>query len=102
MKNSNNNKSQTIKYINEDTNQIKKFLLILASVAVIAALIYFVTAKYLVKDAFQEKEKDSIQETISYNTVTVGTMFNRPYKEYYVFLYDSTSENANQYNSFWS
>lgn len=41
-----NKKSEVIKYVNEDTNQMKKFVFILIGVAVIALLLYFLTAKF--------------------------------------------------------
>ena len=90
-------KTGVIKYANEDTNEIKKFIFILVGVAVIAVLLYFVTAKYLVKDNFQEEENTPATEEISYTSVKVGTLFNRPYDEYYVLCYDKSSETSPYY-----
>lgn len=87
-----------IKYTNEDTNVVKKFALILVGVAVIAVILYFVTAKYLVKDNFQNEEETPVSEDITYTNVKGGTLFNRPYSEYYVLAYDKGSETAPYYS----
>ena len=94
--NQKNIKTGVIKYANEDTNEIKKFIFILVGVAVIAGLLYFVTAKYLVKDNFQDEENIPAEE-ISYSSVKAGTLFNRPYDEYYVLCYDKSSETSPYY-----
>ena len=92
-----NEKMGTIKYTNEDTNEVKKFALILLGVAIIAILLYFVTAKYLVKDNFQSKENIQIIEEIGDTTLKGGTLFNRAYEEYYVLCYDKKEESAAYY-----
>lgn len=92
-----NEKIGTIKYANEDTNEVKKFALILLGVAIIAVFLYFVTAKYLVKDNFQSKDNTEITEEIGNNTLKGGTLFNRPYDEYYVLCYDKEDESAPYY-----
>ena len=35
----------------------------------------------------------------NYDEATIGTMFNRPYDEYYAFIYDSTDDNSAVYNN---
>ncbi len=92
-------KSSLIKDVNEDTNQIKKFAIILLGVALIAVLLYFLTAKYLVKDEFQGDDKASSEVNISYDLVNGGNVFNRPYDEYYVFAYNPTEARAVYYAS---
>lgn len=87
-----------IKYANEDTGVVKKFAIILVCVAIIAVLLYFVTAKYLVKDNFQKQEDTPVSEDITYTTVKGGTLFNRPYSEYYVLAYDQKSDEAPYYS----
>lgn len=90
-------KQTVIKQINEDTNEVKKLIIILASVGAIALLLYFVTGKYLIKDNFQTNN-ELINTSITYDTIKAGSIFNRPYDKYYVFAYDSTSTNSNYYN----
>lgn len=81
------------KYVSEDTKQISSLLLITLGVIVIAVGLYFLTDKIISKKA------DTSTADFDYSAATVGTMFNRPYEEYYVFLYDSTSDEAGTYNS---
>lgn len=98
IKNDDKIKNDIIKDVNEDTDQIKKFVIILVGVAIVASLLYFISSKYLIKDGVKEEEK-STQETLAYNKVNVGTVFNRPYEEYYVLAYDPDSLEASYYAS---
>ena len=93
------NEPQLIKYQNEDTNEIKKLLLILICIVAIVFLLFFITSKYLLKDGFQNNDVTSDNVEIIYNRVDVGTMFNRPYDEYYVFAFDSKSDDSDYYNA---
>ena len=95
IKQEKNIKPGIIKYVNEDTNEIKKFVLILVGVALVALLMYFLTAKFLVRDRFQNEEKEIVEE-IDYETVDAGTLFNRE-SEYYVLCYDKSSSTAKFY-----
>lgn len=90
-------KSEVIRDINEDTNQVKKFIIILVCVALIAGLLYFLTAKYLIKDNFQDETNTSSDVTIAYDNIRAGNLFNRPYDKYYVFAYDPTSTKSGYY-----
>ena len=82
-----NKKQEMIKYVNEDTNEVKKFIYILVGVALVAILLYFVSAKYLIKDRFQNKDTD-ITESINYDDVNIGNVFNRPYDTYFILATD--------------
>lgn len=83
------------KYINEDTKEVKTLIIITIAVIVIAGGLYFLTEKILNKNSEPEiKEVD-----FNYDETIVGMMFTRPYDSYYVFLYDSTSDNVNQFNT---
>lgn len=90
-------KPGVIKYVNEDTNQIKKFVYILIGLVVISCLLYILTAKYLVKDAFQTPTDEVKNVTITYDKVNVGEVFNRPYDEYYVYAYKTEDNKSTQY-----
>ena len=46
---------------------------------------------------FITNKKDSSSLEFNYDTCLVGTMFNRPYDNYYVFLYSSKDLNASTY-----
>lgn len=92
--------SELIKDINEDTDQIKKFIIILIGVALVSVILYFVSAKYVLKDNFQGDKNDTpVEENISYDRVDAGNVFNRPYEEYYVLAYDPSSLEASVYAS---
>ena len=86
-----------IKQTNEDTNMVKKFLLILTGVIVIFLLLYFVTSKTLSDSS--TKSAESTKQTITYDTINVGNIFNRPYDEYYVLAYYFDGEEAYDYTT---
>lgn len=88
-----------IKNENEESRLIGKLIMILIGVAAVSLLLYFVTAKFLVKDDFQKEEEPRKEETIAYTEVNVGNVFNRPYDKYYVFAYDPSSLKASLYAS---
>lgn len=90
-------KAEIIRDTNDDTNVVWKLILILSGVAIVAFLLYFISAKYLVKDNFQDEEESAGEVTITYDRIDVGNIFNRPYDEYYVLAYDPESLEASKY-----
>ena len=80
-------------YDNSDTKEIKNLILITLGIAALALGLYFLTDKVL------NKETDQTSVDFDYTTCTIGMMFNRPYSDYYVFAYDSTKEEASDYNT---
>lgn len=83
-------KLKSINYESNDTKEIKSLIIITVVVVVIAVGLFFLT-NYL------NNKKTSNNTKIDYDTSIVGNMFNRPYNEYYVFLYSSTDKNASTY-----
>ena len=83
-------KLKSINYESNDTKEIKSLIIITMVVVVIAVGLFFLT-NYL------NNKKTSNNTKIDYDTCIVGNMFNRPYNEYYVFLYSSTDKNASTY-----
>ena len=81
------------RYVSEDTKQITNLILITLGVVAIVVGLYFLTDKIIAKKA------NANNADFDYSAATVGTMFNRPYDEYYVFLYDSTASEASTYSS---
>mgnify|MGYP003290981159 CR=1 FL=1 len=80
----------------EDENVIKKLIIISVVIAIIIAIIYGVT-ELLKKD---EIINDPIVAgSINYDKVSVGTILNRPYEEYYVLVYDVEDNNAVLYST---
>lgn len=85
----------------EEQKEIIKFVIILVVVVALVVGIYFFTKKFVTK----EEEKTETQEvtgTVNYNVTIVGELLNRPYDEYYVIIYDSTSNKAAKYQSIYS
>lgn len=82
--------------ISEDENNIKKLCFIIIGIIFIIGIVYGVT-ELIKKDP--EKNKDSIAGEINYNKVSVGTILNRPYDTYYVFVYNADDANAVLYST---
>ena len=93
-----NLKVNIMKDTSEETEQIKRFILLLVSIGIIGFLMYFVTAKFIIKDEFQNKT-ETTETTIYYDQVKVGNVFNRPYDEYYVMAFESEDNNAVYYSA---
>ena len=72
---------------NEDVKLIKRLIIILVSVVIVVICFYYLTDK-LVKPT---TNNNNVTTNIDYDVATVGTMFNRPYSNYFVLLYDSTN-----------
>jgi len=90
-------KNERIKYnTNEDENIIRKLIIITIVVMVAIAGVYLVT-ELLKKD--ETKEKVVTPGVINYDKLSVGTLLNRNYKEYYVLVYDSKDEKAVLYST---
>ena len=90
----NNKRIKAQKYVSEDTKEISRLIFITLGIVGIALGLYFLTEKVV------NKKKHTLTDAdFDYSYATVGTMFNRPYEEYYVFLYDSTDTNASSYES---
>lgn len=84
------NKIKAAKYESNDTKEIKGLIIITLIVILIIIGLFFLTN-------FITNKKDSSSLEFNYDTCLVGTMFNRPYDNYYVFLYSSKDLNASTY-----
>ena len=54
------------------------------------------------KDLFNKEEtktEETVQGSVNYSVASVGQILNRPYDEYYVFVYDTTGDYATDMNS---
>ena len=88
-------KSKRLKRINyesEDTKEVKNLIFIVIGIVIILVGLYFLTTKSINRQNLSKIEFD-------YSTCTVGMIFNRPYDEYYVFLYSSENANATKFKS---
>ncbi len=85
---------QNRNYKTEESAEIKKFIFILLIVIALIAAVFGIS-KIIIKDEAKDLEYTSGE--VSTNSAIIGTMLNRPEKEYYVLLYDTTSKNASAY-----
>lgn len=83
-----NKKNNTSK----DTNEIKTLIIITLIIIVVSVGLYFLTDKNLSKNNTGEIP----DATISYSEILIGTMFSRPYEEYYVFIYSNEDKEVNK------
>ena len=87
-----NNRLKTINYQSEDMKEIKTLIIITVIVVLIAVGLYFFTDRIL-----QNQTRDIPEPPpapISYTNTIVGRIFDKPYNEYYVFLFSSADDRA--------
>ena len=88
-------KIKQTKIVNDDVEQIKKLIILLVIVVVLCIGVYFLTEKLLSRKNTTDTNTNT-EVKFNYDIATVGTMFNRPEEEYYVFIY-SNEEDGNNY-----
>lgn len=86
-----------LKVKNESDNVIKSFIIIIIVIAVLIGIIYGLT-EILKKDE-SDNTNSVITGEINYDKVSVGTMLNRPYDNYYVLVYNSDDDKAVLYST---
>lgn len=90
------NKVRNINISDGDNNEIKTFIIIIIVIAILTGIIYGITE--LLKK--EEKNENLVTSgVINYEKVSVGTILNRPYEEYYVLIYDGDSKDAVLYST---
>jgi len=105
MKKKNENpliKGEKIKKINsgnisEDENEIKAFIIIVIVIAVLIGVIYGLTE--LFKKDESKETSNIVTGSINYDKISVGTLLNRPYEEYYVLAYSQDDSKAVLYST---
>ncbi len=93
-----NNKLKTERYISDEAREVRRFVIILFSIIILVLVVYGVT-RLLKKDTNNQTDNTVTAGSIDYDKVSVGTMFNRDIKEYYVMLYDGEDSNAMLYSA---
>ena len=88
----------TDKYINDESKEMRNFLIILFSIIIVVLIVYGVS-KLLIDDEPMNTESEIQAGVIDYDIVSVGTMLNRNYSEYYVALYDGETPQAVVYSA---
>ena len=91
-------KIKQTKIVNEDVEQVKKLVILLLIVIVLCVGVYFLTEKLLDRKNKSNYEETNTEVKFNYDIATIGTMFNRPESEYYVFIY-STEKDGSKYDS---
>ena len=81
----------------EEENEVKRFIIIVIIIGLFVGVIYGLTEIFKKDEEKKEEEKQEI--TISYDKLTVGTLLNRPYDEYYVLAYDGDANKAVEYSA---
>lgn len=92
-----NKKIKVNNVVSDDENEIKRFIFIILGIAVIMGIIYGITE--LVASKKDDDAVEVVKGSINYDKVSVGTLLNRPYDEYYVLVYDSESKEAVKYSA---
>lgn len=90
-------KIKQTKVVNEDMEQVKKLIILLIIIVLLCVGLYFLTDK-LLSNKNKNNTETNTEVKFNYDIATIGTMFNRPETEYYVFLY-SNEEDGDIYNS---
>ena len=80
--------------IPEESNQIKKLIIITIVLVVIIGLIYLLSALFVTKelDWFKNEEKET--GTLITNTILASETFKQAEEEYYVYFYDYDDEDS--------
>jgi len=89
-------KLKTVNYQNEDMKEIKTLIIITIVVILVAIGLYFLTDRIL-----QNRTRDlpvPPPSPISYTNTIVGRIFDKPYEDYYVFLFSSADDRAPLFN----
>ena len=81
----------------EEENEVKTFVIIIIIIALIAGVIYFITEKINGDSSIDAKGVTA--GAINYDKISVGTLLNRPYENYYVVVYDAESKDAVKYST---
>ena len=87
------------KYVSNSENEIRQFIIILIVILLIVFGIYLLTKLIVSKRESEPTNNTVATGSIDYNKVNVGMIFNRPYSEYYVMVFDSEDTNSAYYSS---
>ena len=77
-----------------EQEEMTKFVIVLLVVLICVGGIYLLTRAFVTKDLFNNNTQETSTGKVNYKSVIVGNILNRPYDEYYVIVYNTTSEVA--------
>lgn len=92
-----NKKIRKVSSLSDEAIEIRNFIIILLGIIIVVLAVYGIS-KLFVKENTDTTD-DDVAGVINYDVVTVGTMLNKPDKDYYVIAYDSESPKAVLYAS---
>lgn len=81
------------KFYSDDQVEIWRFVKIIILIAIFIGGFYLI-ANFFTKDEKKAESSDTEQIEINYDKLIIGNMFNRPYDEYYVIIYDAKSNDS--------
>lgn len=93
-----NSKIKDKKVLTETEETIKKFVVLVVIMIVVVVGGYF-GSRAIVDGRASNTQDETVAGEIDYDVVSVGMIFNRPYKEYYVMVYDAEDPEAVHYSS---
>lgn len=85
------------KYRSEEQMEIIRFIRILIIVVVLILGIYFITEIFIKEDS-KNNENEITEGKINYDKILIGSILNKPEKEYYVLIYNSENLRAAYYS----
>ncbi len=77
-----------------EQEEMTKFVIVLLVVLICVGGIYLLTRAFVTKDLFNNNAQETSTGKVNYKSAIVGNILNRPYDEYYVIVYNTTSEVA--------
>lgn len=86
-----------INYQTDEQKEMIHFLIVLGVIIALVLGVYFISKIFVLdKNLFEVTYQDG---TVNYERAIVGTMFNRPEKEYYVMIYDEKDNHGIYYSA---
>lgn len=84
--------------VNEEQQEVFRFLKILFIVLLLIIVVYFSTRFFVKRDLGKEEQETSVTE-VDHTKMVFGTMLNRKEESYYVFAFSSKNLDANYYGA---
>ena len=85
-------KLKSVNYQSEDMKEVKTLVILTLIIILVAIGLYFLTDRVLSNQTTDRPEPPPAP--ISYTNTIVGRIFDKPYNEYFVFLYSSEDDRA--------
>ena len=99
-------KAKKVTYRTSEQDEMIKFIVVILVVLLSVGAIYLFTRAFVTKDLFKDETSptETVQEgKVNYEVAIMGQLLNRPYKEYYAVIYDSTGDySADMYSLVYS